>query len=126
MGGVKAATIKPFFLNSRSIYTNHANSMMVIFPFPRLSLNLCPTLHAHRRYLFLLKYPVNPEHVVQDFIEQYKWDVELLFIEDLEPCVDILPQLLLVYCRVVLGEPVGEQNGTAQGSLEIIMEASRK
>lgn len=34
--------------------------------------------------------PVNPEHVVQHFIEQDQRNVKFFFIEDFQPCFDII------------------------------------
>lgn len=34
--------------------------------------------------------PVDPEHVVQHFIEQDQRNVKFFFIEDFQPCFDII------------------------------------
>lgn len=46
--------------------------------------------------------PVNSEDVVQDLIEEHQRDVQLLFIEDLQTGLHIVPQLLLFHWDVVL------------------------
>lgn len=56
--------------------------------------------------------------MVQHLIEQHQRHVQLLLIENLEPGLHILPQLLLLHREVVLGQPVAIQDGTSQGYLE--------
>ena len=53
-------------------------------------------------YLVLLEDPVNAEHVVQHFVEQHQRHVQFLLVEDLQPGLHVLSQLLLVHWNVVL------------------------
>lgn len=46
--------------------------------------------------------PVNPEHVVQHLIEQNQGNIELFFVEDLQPRLDVISQFFLVHWDVVL------------------------
>lgn len=51
------------------------------------------------------------------FIEQHQWNVQLLLMEHLQSCLNIVSQLFLVYREIVLREPVAVQNWSRQGSL---------
>ena len=57
--------------------------------------------HTHT-HLALLENPVNPEDMVQYLIEQHKWNVQLLLVEHLESCLNVVSQLFLVYWEIVL------------------------
>lgn len=46
--------------------------------------------------------PVNPEDMVQHFIEEHQRNVQLFFIEDLQTGLHVVSQLLLFYWDVVL------------------------
>ena len=62
-------------------------------------------------HLRLFEYPVNPEHVVQDLVEEDERNVQFFLVEDLESGLDVVSQFLLVDWQVVLGEPVTVQDG---------------
>ena len=68
-----------------------------------------------RTDLVLFEYPVNPEHMVEHLIEEYKRHVQLFLVEDLEPGLGVIPQFLAANWDVVLGEPVAVQDGAVQG-----------
>ncbi|KAH6607744.1 hypothetical protein Trco_004057 [Trichoderma cornu-damae] len=60
---------------------------------------------------------VDAQHVLQDVVEQDERNVDLFLAERLEASGHEVPQLLPVDGDVVLGEPVGEQNGAAESLL---------
>ena len=56
--------------------------------------------------------------MIQYFIEEHQWYIQLLLIEYLEPGLDIVPKLLLVNWEVVLRQPVTVQDGATKSSLQ--------
>lgn len=55
--------------------------------------------------------------MVQHFIEQDQGDVKLFFIEDLQPSLDIIPELLLVNWDIVLFGGKKGSTHSSEGSL---------
>ena len=68
-------------------------------------------------YLVLLEYPVDPEHMVEHFVEQHQRNIEFFLVEHLEASLHIVSQLFLLHWEIVLGQPVAVQDGTGEGSL---------
>ena len=68
-------------------------------------------------HLILFEDPVNPEHVIEDFVKEHKRYVQLFLVEHLQPGLDVVSQLLLVYWEVVLGQPVTVQDGAIESRL---------
>ena len=71
---------------------------------------LARTRHSNEEQvtLGLSEDPVNPEHMVQNLIEEDQGHVKFLLIEDLEPCLGVVSELIPGNRDVVLAQPVAE------------------
>jgi hypothetical protein len=62
---------------------------------------------------------VDAQDMIQHLVEENQRDVQLLLVEDPEAGLDVVAELLPVDGDVVLGEPVGVEDGAGEGALAV-------
>jgi len=82
---------------------------------------LASTRHSNKEKvtLGLSEDPVNPEHMIQHLVEEDQGHVKFLLVEDLEPGLRVVSQLIPGDWYVVLAQPVAEEDWPAQRFLSV-------